>query len=353
MYRESKEESQMEKIDLKNSEDYDKIKDAAQVIKNGGLVLFPTETVYGIGANGLNEIAVKKIFEAKGRAQDNPLILHISNFEMLDEIATDITELEHKLMDFFWPGPFTIILNKKEIVPSVVTGGLNTVAVRMPSNKIANRLIQYAGVPIAAPSANISGRPSGTCLDDIYEELAAKMDYIIDGGKCEVGLESTVVKVENGEVRILRPGKITKEQIEQVVSAKYDKHIFEDLKPGEQVLSPGMKYRHYAPQTRCVLVYSENSDKMVEKINELSKNYKKVSVICAREDKLKYTVDNVLDYGSKDDLEEIASNIFTLLRKVDSKNSDIVFIEGIKKEGIGVAIMNRLIRACSHEYIEL
>lgn len=343
----------MEKIDLKNSEDYDKIKDAAQIIKNGGLVLFPTETVYGIGANGLDEVAVKKIFEAKGRAQDNPLILHISNFEMLDKIATDITELEHKLMDFFWPGPFTIILNKKEIVPSVVTGGLNTVAVRMPSNKIANRLIQYADVPIAAPSANVSGRPSGTCLDDIYEELATKMDYIIDGGKCEVGLESTVVKVENGEVRILRPGKITKEQIEQVVRAKYDKHIFEDLKPGEQVLSPGMKYKHYAPQTRCVLVYSESTDKMVEKINELSKNYKKVSVICASEDKLKYTADNVLVYGSKCNLEEIASNIFTLLRKVDSKNSDIVFIEGIKKEGIGVAIMNRLIRACSHEYIEV
>lgn len=202
----------MKKLDLKNSKDYNKIAEAATVIKEGGLVLFPTETVYGIGANGLDEKAVKKIFEAKGRASDNPLILHIANINMLDKIATNISELEYKLIDAFWPGPFTIILNKKDIVPSVVTGGLNTVAIRMPSNIIANKLIEFAGVPIAAPSANISGKPSGTCIEDVYAELASKMDYIIDGGKCEVGLESTVVKVENGEVKILRPGKISKEK---------------------------------------------------------------------------------------------------------------------------------------------
>ena len=207
--------------------DEQEIINAAKVIKDGGLVLFPTETVYGIGANGLNEQAVKNIFKAKGRASDNPLILHISSNEMLKDIAKDISELEYKLMDAFWPGPFTIVLNKTDIVPTVVTGGLDTVAVRMPRNKIANRLIHYAGVPIAAPSANISGKPSGTCVHDVYDELKNSMDYIIDGGKCEVGIESTVVKVEDGSVRILRPGRITKEDIENICLVNLQKY---DLK---------------------------------------------------------------------------------------------------------------------------
>lgn len=344
----------MKIIDLKNSTKYDKIQEASDVIKNGGLVLFPTETVYGIGANGLNEIAVKKIFEAKGRATDNPLILHISNIDMLEEIAENISELEYKLMDAFWPGPFTIILQKKQIVPNVVTGGLNTVAVRMPSNIIANKLIEYAGAPIAAPSANISGKPSGTCLDDIYDELADKMDCIIDGGKCEVGLESTVVKVENNQVKILRPGKITKEQIEAVINnVEYDRHIFEDLQPNDIVLSPGMKYKHYAPETKCILVYSDENQKMIDKINSLARENSRVLVICSSDNLDKYKTNMILSYGSKKNMEEIASNIFTLLRKVDTLDVDTVYIEGIKKQGIGIAIMNRLIRACSHNYIEI
>ena len=344
----------MKLIDLKNSTEYEKIKEASEIIKDGGLVLFPTETVYGIGANGLDEVAVKKIFKAKGRAQDNPLILHIASTDMLEQIAKDITELEYKLMDAFWPGPFTIILNKKENVPSAVTGGLNTVAVRMPANIIANKLIEYAGVPIAAASENISGRPSGTCLEDIYSELADKMDYIIDGGKCEVGLESTVVKVDDGQVKILRPGKITKEEIEEIINnVEYDKHIFEDLKPNEAVLSPGMKYKHYAPETKCVLVYSKKNDKMITKINEFVKENNKSLVLCSNENVDKYQAQVVLNYGSSNKKEEIASNIFTLLRKVDELDVDTVYIEGIEKEGIGIAIMNRLIRACSHNYIEL
>ena len=341
-------------IDLKKGKNYEDLKRAADVIKQGGLVLFPTETVYGIGANGLDEKAVKKIFEAKGRAQDNPLILHVSDFNMVQYIAKDISELEYKLMDAFWPGPFTIILKKRDIVPSVVTGGLDTVAVRMPANKIANILIKYSNIPIAAPSANISGKPSGTCLEDILDELSSKMDFVIDGGKCEVGIESTVVKVEDNRVRILRPGKVTKEQIENIVnSVILDEHIFEDLKPNDKVLSPGMKYRHYAPNTRCILVYSDNNMDMVDKINELSGEYTHAMVICCNENKHKYTNNNILTYGPKNDFEEIAKNIFTLLRKVDTMNSDVVFIEGMKKSGVGIAIMNRLIRACSHEYIEI
>lgn len=341
-------------LDMKNNNDYSKIKESSDVLKNGGLVLFPTETVYGIGANGLDKDAVGKIFEAKGRAQDNPLILHISNMDMVNTIAKDITDLEYKLMDAFWPGPFTIILKKKDIVPDVVTGGLDTVAIRMPSNKIANRLIEYSGVPIAAPSANISGRPSGTCVEDIYDELSSKMDYIIDGGKCEVGIESTVVKVEGETVRILRPGKVTQEQIEKIVnSVVLDKHLFEHITENEKVLSPGMKYTHYAPKSKCILIFSEINIDMVEKINELSEQYNNVAVICCKENEKLYKDKSILVYGEKENLEDISSNIFTLLRKVDSMNAEIVFIEGVKKEGIGLAIMNRLIRACSHEYIEI
>lgn len=332
----------------------DNIKEAANIINQGGLVLFPTETVYGIGASGLNEDAVKKIYKAKGRKSDNPLILHISNMDMLDILAKDITDVEYNLMKNFWPGPFTIILNKKNIVPDIVTGGLNTVAVRMPSNKIAIELIQSANVPIAAPSANISGKPSGTNIKDIYEELKDKIDYVIDGGTCEVGLESTVVKVEQNTVRILRPGKITKEQIEKVVdSVILDEHILENVKEHETVLSPGMKYKHYAPNAFCTLVYSDNNLKMIEKINDIANTYKNVTVICCVENSKQYKVNNIIAYGSKDNLEEISANIFRILRKVDNYKSDIVLIEGVTTTGIGLAIMNRLIRACSHRYIVL
>ena len=203
-------------LDLKNIKtfsEYSKLEEAGQVIRNGGLVLFPTETVYGLGANGLNSEAVKNIYVAKGRSSDNPLILHISDIEMLGKIAKDISDVEFKLMNAFWPGPFTIILNKTDVVPSVVAGGLDTVGVRMPNNEIAKNLIKYADVPIAAPSANISGRPSGTNVEDIDQELKDRVDYIIDGGECQIGVESTVVRVIDGIPHILRPGKITAEEI--------------------------------------------------------------------------------------------------------------------------------------------
>lgn len=339
-------------LDLKNDNDYTKLKNAAKILQNGGLVLFPTETVYGIGADGLNEKAVQKIYEVKGRASDNPLILHISNIDMVNQITENITEVEYKLMNAFWPGPFTIILKKKKCVPDIVTGGLDTVAVRMPSNKIANKLIEYANTPIAAPSANISGRPSGTCIEDIYEELSSKMDYIINGGRCEVGVESTVVRVEDGTVRILRPGMISKEQIEQLVqSVILDKYLFENLKPEDEVLSPGMKYKHYAPKSKCMLVYSKNNEKMIHKIQEIEGKYTNVVIICSNENANKYKEATVLNYGSKERLEEVSFNIFTLLRKVDKLRPDIVLIEGVKEDGIGLAIMNRLIRACSHNYM--
>lgn len=269
----------MEKyLDLKNTENLEMLKVPATILQKGGLVLFPTETVYGLGANGLNENAVKKIFIAKGRKQDNPLILHISNFSMLENIAYNITEIEYSLMKAFWPGPFTIILPRKPIVPDCVTGGLNTVGIRMPSGTIAKTLIEYAKCPIAAPSANISGRPSGTKIEDIFQELSDKVDYIIDGGMCEIGLESTVVQVINKVPHILRPGKITAKQIKEVAGCvEIDSHVLENIEEDKPVLSPGMKYRHYAPNSKCLLVYSEDNNKLVSKIQKLATRVSKSS----------------------------------------------------------------------------
>lgn len=341
-------------IDLKNVNNYDAMDNAAKVIKDGGLVLFPTETVYGIGANGFDDEAVKKIFIAKGRAQDNPLILHIANLEMLDEIAENISELEYKLMDAFWPGPFTIILNKKKGIANEATCGGDTVGVRMPSNRIAYELIKRAGVPIAAPSANISGRPSGTNLEDIIEELSEKVDFIIDGGESEIGLESTVVRVIDGEIKILRPGKITKEDMIKITEhVEVDKKVMEHIEKDEKVLSPGMKYRHYAPKTHCTLVYSEDNQKLVEEILKIADSNErngKVLILSATENIDKFKDYECVDIGSKNNLLEISHNLFSVLRSIDKYDAKLAIIEGVEAEGVGLAIMNRLIRACEYDF---
>lgn len=338
-------------IDLKNDNDYNKIKSAAESIKQGKLVLFPTETVYGIGANALDEKAVKDIFIAKGRAQDNPLIVHIANIEMLDKLVQNVGEIELNLMKIFWPGPLTIVLEKKSIIPNVITGGLDTVAIRMPSNEIARKLIEYSNCPIAAPSANVSGKPSGTMVEDIIEELDGKVDYIIDSGKVDIGVESTVVRVVDGVVHILRPGKITPEDIQNLgLEIFVEKQILGEYKKDEKVMSPGIKYKHYAPTTKCLLVYSENEEKIIEKINENIQE-KNAVVICKTRNIDKYNAEYRLGMGNT--LEEITANIFTLLRKADKYNAEIIAIEGVQKDGLGLAIMNRLLRACSHNYIEI
>jgi len=337
-------------IDLRNNNDYERIKLAAESIKQGNLVLFPTETVYGIGANALDEKAVKEIFIAKGRASDNPLIVHIANIQMLDKLVQNVSEIELKLMEAFWPGPFTIVLEKSSIIPSVITAGLDTVAIRMPSSIIAKKLIEESGCPIAAPSANISGKPSGTLVEDIIDELDGKVDFIIDAGKVDIGVESTVVRVVDGVVHILRPGKVTPEDIENLgIEVFIEKQILGDYKENEKVMSPGIKYKHYAPKTKCLLVYSNDEDKLVEKINE-NIDGKKAVVISKTSNLKKYNAKYKLDMGQT--LEEITNNIFTLLRKADRHNVELIVIEGVKKEGLGLAIMNRLLRACSHNYIE-
>ena len=336
-------------FDMRNSINEREIIEASKMITNGELVIFPTETVYGIGANGLDENAVKNIFIAKGRAQDNPLILHVSDIDMIGDIAKDINKIERKLIDIFFPGPLTIILNKKDIVPNVVSGGLDTVGVRMPSNKIANLLIKNSGVPIAAPSANISGKPSGTTLGDIKDEFDNKVSCMIDGGNTLIGVESTVIRVIDNKIKILRPGKITVENFKFYgFDVELDNNIFSEVKSGEKVLSPGMKYRHYAPQKECLLIYANEINKFVAEVNKNSKS-KNVLVVC-KNNNIRYFKNSI---GMGNSLDDISHNIFHILREVDKTNYDLIIIEGVKKDGLGIAIMNRLIRACSHNYIEL
>ena len=338
-------------INFKENKNYEELKAPAEAIKQGKLVLFPTETVYGIGANALDEEAVKKIYIAKGRASDNPLIAHISHIEMLEQLVEEVGKVEQTLIENFWPGPLTIIFKKKKIVPDIITGGLDTVAIRMPSNQIARKLIEYSNCPIAAPSANISGKPSGTRVEDIIEELDGKVEYIIDNGKVDIGIESTVIRAQEGIIHILRPGKITPENIQALGIPVYiEKQILGKYQEGEKILSPGIKYKHYSPNTKCVLVYSKDNNKMVEKINELSQN-KNTVILCTTKNLEKYKTQNKLDMGNT--LEEISTNIFTLLRKADTYDAELILIEGVEKTGLGLAIMNRLIRACAHNYVEI
>ena len=327
------------------------IQKASEEIKNGNLVIFPTETVYGIGANAFNEEACNNIFKAKGRASDNPLIVHVCNEEMISQVVKQPNELETKLIKEFCPGPFTIILKAKDIIPKIVTAGLDTVGIRMPSNKIANKLIEYANTPIAAPSANASGKPSGTKIEDIKKEFDGKVATIIDAGMVDIGLESTVVKVIENKVVILRPGKITKEDIEKLgIEVEIDKNILGKCSENEKVLSPGMKYKHYAPNTKCVMIYSKDELKMVNKINEFV-NGKDALIVCKDCNYSKYNVKHIIKMGNS--LEEIAHNIFSILREVDKYNANIVVIEGMEKEGLGLALNNRLLRACEYNYIEV
>ena len=306
--------------DLKEKINLEKIKEAANSIKTGELVLFPTETVYGIGANALDENAVNKIFKAKGRAGDNPLIVHIADRNKIKDIADDITEMEQMLIDAFMPGPFTLILNKKKHISNIVSANLDTVGIRMPDSKIARTIIEKSNTPIAAPSANLSTKPSCTNLNDLLEDFNNKVPYIIDGGASKIGVESTVVKVINGIPTILRPGKITPEDIYEVTnSVNIDKNINE-VKTGK-VESPGMKYKHYAPSSKCLLVYMDNENDMINEINKhITKN---TYVIGYKEHQNLINTNNFYSFGSINNYEEISSNIFSLLRKVDRNKPEI------------------------------
>ena len=334
----------------------EELKVICNLIKNGELVIFPTETVYGIGANALDKDAVSKIFIAKGRPADNPLIVHIADKRDIEKYVREITPVEQKLIDTFMPGPFTLILPKKDIIPDIVSGGLDTIGIRMPSNVIARGIISFSGVPIAAPSANVSGKPSGTSIEDIRKELEGRVSAIIDGGETEIGLESTVVKVIHEIPVILRPGKVTdKDIIDAVGIAKYDNKIFEKVTEEQIVESPGMKYKHYAPETKCKMVYCEDELDQIFYINRYIRQYKgDVALLSFDEHREKIVISDsrFISLGSKDNLEEIAKNIYSALRKADSIKAEVILIEGVKREGIGIAIMNRLLRAAGYDILE-
>lgn len=319
---------------------------ASKFIKNGGLVAFPTETVYGLGGDGLNSQVASKIYQAKGRPSDNPLILHINEQKMLERLVSNVTPMAKKIMTAFCPGPITIILPKSDIVPNTVTGGLDTIAVRMPDNDIARELIRLADTPIATPSANISGRPSPTTAEAVYRDLQGRIDMILDGGACEFGVESTIVDCTGKIPVILRPGAITKEMLEEIFPVvEIDKAIV-----GENVVpkAPGMKYKHYAPKVDMLLVEGTR-EQMVTAINKLIKDYElknqRVGLLVSDEVAMKLNHDCTFKYGSQNDLAKIASEIYEGLRYFDDKFIDIIIAEGTTDKGLGLAIMNRLHKA--------
>lgn len=330
------------------------ILEAGKIIQKGGLVAFPTETVYGLGADGLNEEAVKKIYQAKGRPIDNPLILHISSMEDIYPLVKEISNLAYKIIDKFWPGPLTIVLKKSNIVPQIITAGLDTVAIRMPNHPIAQEFISQAKRPIAAPSANISGRPSPTLAKHVIEDMEGKIDMIIDGGKTGIGLESTVLDLSGKKPMILRPGGVTYEDLKTISSnIGEDKSIIGvDIVPK----SPGQKYRHYAPKAE-MLLFTGKRDDLIKEINkrtrDLTKDGRKVGIMATRETKNAYKNGIIKISGSRENKETIASNLFQVIREFDESNVDIILAEGVDFDNIGMAIMNRMIKAAGGRLINL
>jgi L-threonylcarbamoyladenylate synthase len=318
---------------------------AGLTIQRGGLVAFPTETVYGLGADALNPLAVNKIFKAKGRPSDNPLIVHVSDTEDVERIAEHIPKIAYKLMDAFWPGPLTLVLPRKDIVPDVTTSGLDTVAVRMPNHPVALMLIKKAGVPIAAPSANTSGKPSPTAAQHVIDDLAGQIDMIIDAGKVEVGVESTILDVTTTPPTLLRPGGIGVEKLERIVGTiKISTHKIDTPR------APGMKYTHYAPEAKVILV---TGGKIQETIHALAEEYQNTGakvglLLCEETDAAFGDEKHKIILGKREDATTLAKNLFHALRAFDKQHVDIILADGsFSKKGLGLAVMNRLKKAAS------
>lgn len=341
---------------LKDPEDPEIIDKAAKVIARGGLVAFPTETVYGLGANGLDERAVAKIYEAKGRPNDNPMILHVSSLEMCERLVKNIPKEAKDCMDMFWPGPLTMIFEKKDLIPDRVSAGLPTVAIRMPSDRFARGMIAKADLPVAAPSANTSGRPSPTKASHVLEDMAGKIDLIIDGGSTEVGIESTVLDMTVKPPMLLRPGGVTLEDLKALLK---DVDVDPSLLGGEpkEVLhpkSPGQKYKHYAPKADCLL-FGGNLKNIAKEVNRrIRENPDKKIAVLATEETMDFYQEKpylLLNMGSRDHLEEVAHNIFDDLRQCDEEEVDLIFVEGFDFQGMGQGIMNRLLKACGGKVV--
>ena len=330
--------------------------EAGEILRKGGLVAFPTETVYGLGGDATNPDASHKIYSAKGRPSDNPLIVHITNMKALEEIVAQAPQAAYTLAERFWPGPLTMIFQKNDRIPYETTGGMDTVAVRMPSDPIARALIDASTGYIAAPSANTSGRPSPTQAEHVAQDLTGKIDMIIDGGPVNIGLESTIVDLTEDVPMILRPGYITLEMLQEVLGeVRVDPGLIaadSDRKPK----APGMKYRHYAPKADLKVVEGE-TDAVVQKINRLSEELtaqkKSVGIIATEETKDQYRQGIVISIGGRDDEEAIARHLYGSLRQFDELGVDAIFSESFATAGMGQAIMNRLLKAAGHQVLEV
>ena len=338
------------------SPDSEVIGRAGDILKRGGLVAFPTETVYGLGGDALNTEAARKIYEAKGRPSNNPLIVHIADMEHLEAIAAEIPEKARKLAAVWWPGPLTMIFNKKDIVPDATSGGLPTVAVRMPNHPIALELIRAAGGYIAAPSANTSGRPSPTIAEHVREDLDGKIDMILDGGEVRIGLESTIVDFTDEIPMLLRPGYINMEKLEEILGevlidpAILDENASRNIRPK----APGMMYRHYAPKAQLTIVEGgekEVVDRILELAAQSSREGKSVGIIAADETAEFYKDYDVKNIGSRETDKEIARRLFRVLREFDDEGTDVILSESFETPRMGQAIMNRLLKAAGHRVI--
>lgn len=332
------------------------IEEAGRIIRKGGLVAFPTETVYGLGGDALNPESSKKIYAAKGRPSDNPLIVHIADKRDLHRIVREVPEKAKKLMEAFWPGPLTMIFYKNELVPQATTGGLDTVAVRMPSDRIAAAFIRAAGGFVAAPSANVSGRPSTTTAAHVEEDLSGRIEMILDGGQAVIGLESTIVDMSVEPPVILRPGAVTEEMMEAVIGPlEVDKAIIAP-DSGVKPKAPGMKYRHYAPRADLAVVEG-STEAVIAAINQLAEEAetegKRVGIIATDETKDRYPKGLVLSLGARKHEEEIAQHLFEVLRDFDETDVDCIYSEAFDEASIGPAIMNRLLKAAGHKVIQV
>lgn len=331
---------------------------AGKIIREGGLVAFPTETVYGLGGDALNPESSRRIYAAKGRPSDNPLIVHVADFEALHRIVSEIPETAVKLADAFWPGPLTMIMQKSEAVPLTTTGGLETVAVRMPSHPVALGLIRESGGYIAAPSANTSGRPSPTLASYVAEDMDGRIDMIIDGGELGIGLESTIVDLTVQPPQILRPGYITREMLERVIGeVAVDATIMHSQADcGQAPKAPGMKYRHYAPKGELTIVRGEPMTVVSyinRKVQADREAGEKTGVIGTQECLAEYRADVVKSVGSREDEESIARRLYVILREFDDENVTKIYSEAFSTEGLGQAIMNRLLKAAGHHVIDI
>ncbi len=347
----------VEKITENENDNMHIIKTAASVIKSGGLVAFPTETVYGLGGDAFDPEAASRIYGAKGRPSDNPLIVHISKTEDVYALAEEVPEKAVALAEEFWPGPLTMIFKKKKCVPETVTGGLDTVAVRLPSDITARRLIAESGTYIAAPSANLSGRPSPTRAEHVINDLSGRIDMIIDGGNIEIGLESTIVDMTENIPVILRPGYITTEMLQEVIGeVRLDRALMTGVGRDVKPKAPGMKYRHYAPKAELTIVEGER-DRVLEAINgyiaQASEKKLKTGVMYTSSDGGKINADVKISLGETGDNGEIARNLFAALRSFDDENVDVIYSEAFSEKGFGQAVMNRLLKAAGHRIIKV